>query len=471
MLISKAVISACFVLQHSRLFYLLIGIVCLFSNEVFATKGLEFLFKNNNDCVQLVLDDTLHNIGPKKKFYISGIPILSSNPVVGVAFGLALNGVFCIGGNTNTTRFSSVTFIPTYTTKKQATVVLRNYLYLMDDKYIITGDLLWKKFPSYNNGLGASTPDAWANEVTPIGVKFSQAILKRMVTNFYAGVGFNLHLNYDIRDGGSNSIREYLSNQTNTEANQVWESIDKEIPYVLKDESRKQSFISDWQNMPIDSLQLTYFNSPFSLYKTGYGNQLNCLGFNIGATYDSRDNLNTPGKGIYASVKYELFAKGLVNEQQFSILSTDIRFYKVIGNQRNVLAFWNYNSFGFNNVPFILLPANATDPSATSARGYKGLRYRGFNYLSAELEYRRHLWKPLGMVIFTNAHSVSENSIYLKNQNLPANWDGKIKHINLAYGLGARIQLNKTSRATLNFDYAWDVKGNGNFYMAMNAVF
>lgn len=455
--------------KHHRLkTYLSLGCFTLVSLSI---KSNEVYFQKWINYSANIVPDSSNSSSLTKKVYVSGIPIISANPVVGVAFGLALNGVFCIGGNTKTTRYSSVTFVPTYTTKKQATVVLRNFLYLKNDEYIVTGDLLWKKFPNYNNGLGAETPEYWANEVTPIGFKFSQVIQKRLFKNFYSGLGFNLAINYDIKDGGSSAIRSYLNEASTTEAGTVWENINNAIPYVLKDETQKQNFMADWKVMSTDSLQLKYFNSPYSVYKTAYGNTLYALGLNVGATYDSRDNLNTPQKGIYASAKYEYYAKGLVNQQQFSILSTDLRIYKAIVNEKNILAFWNYNAFAFQDVPFILLPANASDPSSTGTRGYKGLRYRGFNYISAELEYRRHIWKALGLVGFVNAHTVSENSTYLYYENKPVNWDNKFKHLNLAYGLGTRILLNKLSRATLNFDYAWDVKGNGNFYMAMNAVF
>lgn len=450
--------------KSTHLFIAITFMVCW--SPLYSMSNLNF---NSDSLSKTSSKDSLKTLD--KKIHLSGIPIISANPVVGVAFGIAVNGAFCIGGDVSTTRFSAITIVPTYTTKKQATVVLRNYLYLKNDEYIVTGDLLWKKFPNYNNGLGAETPEYWANEVTPIGIKFSQVLQKRLIKNFYSGIGFNLVINYDIQDGGSSAIKSYLNSESEKDANTVWENINTTIPYVLKDEAQKQNFMAEWNVMSTDSLQQKYFNSPYSIYKTAYGNKLNALGLNIGATYDSRDNLNTPKKGLYASAKYEYYFKGLVNEQQFSILSTDLRFYKTIINEKNILAFWNYNAFAFQDVPFILLPANATDPSATGTRGYKGLRYRGFNYISAEVEYRRHIWKAIGLVGFINAHSVSENSTYLKYQNKPTNWDNKFKHLNLAYGIGTRIQLNKVSRATLNFDYAWDVKGNGNFYMAMNAVF
>ncbi|MNE44773.1 hypothetical protein D3C80_1390180 [compost metagenome] len=151
----------------------------------------------------------------------------------------------------------------------------------------------------------------------------------------------------------------------------------------------------------------------------------------------------------------------------------------MLGSYKNVIGVRSYMVFMAGNGPYINMPANNTDPNSTGTRGIPGFRYRGDNYVSAEVEYRRHIWKFINGVVFVNAHSLSEKKEYLMAMGEPLKYDGKFRFVNPGYGLGLRFILSEKSRTTLSFDYAWNKYSfttskdskRGEFYMSMNAAF
>ncbi|MFC2125739.1 BamA/TamA family outer membrane protein [Bacteroidota bacterium] len=81
-----------------------------------------------------------------------------------------------------------------------------------------------------------------------------------------------------------------------------------------------------------------------------------------------------------------------------------------------------------------------------------------------EVEYRIPLQKTketFGMVLFTNFSTVSNNLGDI----------GLFEYIDIGYGVGLRVMINKASRANLALDYAIGEYGSSGFYLGINEVF
>ena len=415
----------------------------------------------------------------QKKVYISAIPVISSNPVVGVAYGGVVNGAFVIGGDPKTTRFSAITLSGVYTTNEQSTLAIKNFLYFKDEKWILQGSLNWRIFPMFTWGVGSDTPDKWASQLENNGFSIDQMLLKKVGDNWFFGGGINLNYVYEQSDNNVQHAIDYIGNSRNQDAVQFWNSIDQTLPFVIKDAQIPGSFVSDWGSQSSEAIQAKYFKTPFQLYPYGTGKSVFTNGLKVGVTHDSRDNINTPRKGAYFNFNYNLYIKDFGNEENFGVGKVDYRQYFMLGSYKNVIGVRSYLVFMAGNGPYINMPANNTDPNSTGTRGIPGFRYRGDNYVSAEVEYRRHIWKFINGVVFVNAHSLSEKKEYLMAMGEPLKYDGKFRFVNPGYGLGLRFILNEKSRTTLSFDYAWNKYSfttskdskRGEFYMSMNAAF
>lgn len=415
-----------------------------------------------------------------KKLYFSAIPVVSSNPVVGVAYGGVANGAFVIGGDYASTRFSAITVSGVYTTNEQATFAVKNFLYFKNEEWILQGSLNWRIFPMFTWGVGGNTPDAWASHLENNGISIDQMLLKKIGDNWFLGGGLNINYVYGQADNNALSAIDYIEANRGKNPTDFWNNIDQTLPYVIKDHQLPGQFSTDWANQSSTYIQQTYFKTPFQLYPYGTGSSVFTNGLKVGITHDSRDNINSPRKGAYFNFNYNLYLRDLGNQQNFGVGKVDFRKYWMLKSYKDVLAIRSYMVFMAGNGPYINMPANNTDPNSTGTRGIPGFRYRGDNYISAEVEYRKHLWKFLNGVAFLNAHSVSEQKAYLDAMNEPLKYDGKFRYINPGYGLGLRIILSEKSRTTLSFDYAWnknsfgathDQNKRGEFYMGMNAAF
>jgi hypothetical protein len=426
------------------------------------------------------VDSTNATPAKPKKVYLSVIPVISSNPVVGVAYGGVANAAFVIGGNYATTRFSVITLSGVYTTNDQSTLAIKNFLYFKDEEWILQGSLNWRIFPMFTWGVGGNTPDSWASQLENNGVSIDQMLLKKIGDNWFIGGGLNINYVYEQADNNAIGAVNYIDENRNENPTQFWNTIQQKLPYVIKENQIPSQFNADWNSQTSAYIQETYFKTPFQLYPYGTGSSVFTNGLKIGVTHDSRDNINTPRKGTYFNFNYNLYLKNLGNDENFGVGKIDFRKYWMIQSYKDVIAVRSYMVFMAGNGPYINMPANNTDPNSTGTRGIPGFRYRGDNYVSAEVEYRKHIWKFINGVAFLNAHSVSEKEAYLKAMGEPLKYDGKFRYLNPGYGLGLRLILSEKSRTTFSFDYAWNKDSfgssnqdnkRGEFYMGMNAAF
>jgi hypothetical protein len=109
-------------------------------------------------------------------------------------------------------------------------------------------------------------------------------------------------------------------------------------------------------------------------------------------SYDSRDNIFTPGRGTYFEGSAGFFSPVLGGDDTFQRVSlTYIRYWPI--QPRVTLGVRGGATFTFGEVPFYMLPF-------VSLRGAPVLRYQGEEAAETEVEARWQFWKRLSVVGF-----------------------------------------------------------------------
>ncbi|WP_321367945.1 BamA/TamA family outer membrane protein [uncultured Draconibacterium sp.] len=374
------------------------------------------------------------------KFYISPLPILSSNPAFGFMYGAAASaGVFF--GDPSTTSMSNGVFTGSYSTKKQLMFTFKSTVYSPGNEWMLMGD--WRLFfssqPTYGLGTGPQADDLSTiilpfdiDENIPEGelmefnlIRFHQTALKQVLPNFYLGLGYHLDVHFKIDD-----------HLLDLEAD----------PPVLTNHYR---------------------------YSTENGfnpEKYTTSGVSANVIYDSRDNVANPYTGRFAFASFRAIPKFLGSTKNATTLWLEYRDYISLSalNPRNLLAFWTYGNFTTSGtLPYMNLPALGWDQMGRSGRAFPQGRFRGEHMYYAEAEWRFPLTlvkrNPdlLGGVVFANMTTAANESKDVK----------LFQYVEPAAGVGLRIMIQKQSRANLTIDYGWGLNGEGAFYLNLNEYF
>jgi outer membrane protein assembly factor BamA len=342
-------------------------------------------------------------LGP---FY-SIIPALGYTLVNGYIGVLASNVSFYTSNNK--TKLSSIMLNGYYSEYHQYWGTLNTYIFSEKSKLIFIGDIRMYKFPTRTFGLGGETHNSDAVSIDFSYFKFSQLVLREIVPNLFAGLGYQLDHHFDIEENGLTPGQ-----------------------------------ITDFQK---------YGFSSFSISS----------GISANLMYDTRKNLMNPSGGIFARLRYRNNSKWIGSDSNWQSLLLELRKYFPLSEENdNVLAFWSYNEITLSgNPPYLDLPSSGWDAYSNTGRGYVSGRYRGKTFLYLESEFRYGILANglLGGVFFANLQSVTD---------WPSN---RINAIIPAEGLGLRIKLNKHSNVNLAIDYAFGKEGSKGLFFSIGEVF
>ena len=361
------------------------------------------------------------------------LPAIAYNPANGWMFGMAPSATWYMG-NPENTKLSNLVGNLLYTTKKQWIFSSRSNIFLDENKLILIGD--WRYFitsqPTY--GLGSSTPnDPIANPSDPTVlwgeqqmdfrlIRFYETVLKRISTsNFYLGVGYHLDIH--------SKIENFMN-----------EEFDPNIQFVHDDYNSSLGF-------DLDRYTLS--------------------GITINGIFENRDNAVSPYEKNFALISYKINPSFLGSDQSSSTLLMDYRHYFNLSEKRkrHLLGVWTYANFLVSGkLPYMNLPSLGWDMFGRTGRGYAQGRFRGENMLYAESEYRFPLQKEketFGGTVFVNANSFGSK---YSGEKL-------LENINMSYGVGLRVMINKENRTTITADYGIGRKGNSGFYLNINETF
>lgn len=377
----------------------------------------------------------------EKKFRFIPLPAIAANPTAGFMFGVA-PGAYWMMGDPSNTSLSNALGTLIFTTKKQTLITAKANTFFKADSWNMITDIRYfiTSQPTYGLGTGPQSAkpvgtgfaDYTDNPYQPIEteqmmefdfLRVHNTLMKRYKqTRFFGGIGYHYDYHYHIDDN------------------------------LLRLDTTPKIITSHYA-----------YSTQYGFNPEGYTTS----GVSINVLYDSRDNAVNPYSGRFAFANIRMNPEFLGSSDNSSILWLEYRDYLHLSKARprHLIGFWTYGWFVTSGkVPYLDLPAVGWDQFGRSGRAYTQGRFRGQNVMYTELEYRVPLQRKkemFGAVAFVNGTTAS-------------NTDGDIslyEYLDVGYGIGLRVMINKKSRANLNIDYAWGEYGAQGFYFGLNEVF
>ncbi len=381
------------------------------SEEIEASEGLKHEVDLFDVAKMIIKRDFLRkdtaSIKPGK-IYASAVPGFGYTLITGYAFTIGANAAFYLSKKKNA-NISSIVSFPTYTQYKQIIIPVLGNIWTKGNKFNIQFDWDYKKFPQNTYGLGGRSTLDDAYKIDFSSIRLFQTVFKSIAPDYYVGVGYNFDYFWNIRE-----INPPTDKQT------------------------------DFQK----------YGLPSAVTTSG-------LAFNL--LHDLRRNSINPRKGSFANLTYRPNFTFLGSSMSYQTLQLDYRKYLHLNSKtKNTLAIWSYAFLTLTgNPPYLVLPHTGSDTYGNSGRGFIIGRFRGRNLLYAEAEYRFSLTRNgiLGMVVFANAQSISENE------------GNRFEVIQPAGGTGIRIKLNKYSKTNISIDYGFGAGGSQGIFVNLGEVF
>jgi hypothetical protein len=336
------------------------------------------------------------NPHPENKVYFTLNPLANAPTSSGNAFVTSTTANWYMGPK-STTYLSTANFAPYFNFNRRFGLPLRSTIWLKDNAWLIQGDIRFLVYPQYTWGLGTSHTNEEKEWVDYKYIRFYQAVLKKVSTHMFAGLGYDLdyHFNIGPADSGVNLV--------------------------------------------------AFTGYPYGLS----GNSLSS-GLTLNFLYDTRNRNIHPFPGTYLYFVYRVNPAFLGNSLSWQSVFVDVRKYLPLNksskpDQQNNLAFWSFLWWNFNSgTPYLDLPSTGWDEYNRSARGFDQNRYRGKSLYYFETEYRRDITRNglFGFVVFSNINTVSGSGTMFTSWH-PAG------------GLGLRIKVSKASHTNFAIDYAF----------------
>lgn len=309
---------------------------------------------------------------------------------------------------------SSITGQISYTQNNQAILTVNSTIWSHDNRFFWMNDWRLMHYPQATYGLGMYTTTDRLVNMDYSYFRLYQSLLRRVVPNLYAGLGYylDLHWNIDSYITGPNGIME---------------------------------------------------RNRISRYPYGVQGRSVSSGPTAHLVYDNRRNSINPSGGLYMNAVFRANLEALGSDDSYQWLLVEARKYFHLNRHTdNVLAFWSYNAFTFSgDPPFLDMPSTGWDNTGNVGRGFIQGRFRGQKMLYLESEYRFHITpdRLLGGVVFANAQTVVEQA------------SGEFEKVVPAVGAGLRIRMNKISRTNLSVDYGYGFDGSHGIFFNLGEVF
>ncbi|MCO7721602.1 outer membrane protein assembly factor [Myroides odoratimimus] len=164
------------------------------------------------------------------------------------------------------------------------------------------------------------------------------------------------------------------------------------------------------------------------------------------ASYDSRDFIPNPSKGIFIQYEQTFFPKTLGSNKHFGKINFTARAYQQVWKD-GLIAFDLNGEFNNGEVPWTMLSKLG---GARQMRGYYSGQYRDRKQINTQVELRQKIHNRHGVAVWGGAGNVFENMDKF-------DWS----HILPTYGIGYRWEFK--NRVNVRLDYGFG-KGQSGFY-------
>jgi len=179
-------------------------------------------------------------------------------------------------------------------------------------------------------------------------------------------------------------------------------------------------------------------------------------GLGIWLTYDTRDNIYFPLKGINIDASAVVHNNVLGSDFNYVDYLLEISQFNTIGKD-DVLGFNFYSQFVPGNPPFNRLAELGGDKHM---RGNFEGRFRDQNYLSLQTEYRITFWKYFAINIFGGVGEVADQFSNFSAAGLK-----------YSFGAGGRLFIVPEDKLSLRVDYAFGSEGQSGLYVTFREAF
>lgn len=324
-------------------------------------------------------------------FSIIGGPHYSSETKLGL--GLAASGLYRIDPHDLSISPSNVSLYGDITTSGFYMIGIKGNTIFPKEKFRIDADLSFSSFPSKYWGIGyeSGKQDEYS-KYTADEIQVKADFLARTAKNLYIGI--------------SGNFRNVVGN---------------------------------------DFKDISFLN--------GAKKTNTAVGLGIIASYDSRDFIPNPYKGIYLKFEQLFHPEFLGSTYSFNKTEFIARYYIKAWNGA-VLAFDLNGIFNTSDTPWSML---ALMGNSRQMRGYYEGRYRDRNLIQAQAEVRQHIYKRSGAVVWVGAGNVFSKF-----------GDFEFSHTLPNFGIGYRWEFK--NRVNLRLDYGFG-KGQSAFYFNINEAF
>jgi len=336
----------------------------------------------------------------KKKTGVTGaaLPVLRYSPETRWAFGAGGVIRFHLGQNKEQTRPSAVWVHITYTEDNQLAIGISPDFWLSNDQIHLTFSTGYSRFPTVFFGIGNNVSSSVYENYTPERVRFDTSVNKTFFSHLYFGIGYHIDSTTikDVQPGGQLAQGTVVGSQ---------------------------------------------------------GGVISGLG--IVATWDTRDNIVYPHRGVMFSLVSSFYSSIFLSDYSYISLSTDLRSYIPVFSSHilAVQAFFRTN-IG-NDVPFYALCQLG---GSSALRGTFAGLYRDKTMYLLQAEYRMPVWWRFGAVAFAGLGEVCSG---------PGDFHwGYLKY---SLGVGARFRLDREGM-NLRLDSAWGEDYHA-FYLTIQEAF
>lgn len=176
-------------------------------------------------------------------------------------------------------------------------------------------------------------------------------------------------------------------------------------------------------------------------------------GFGPRLRYDSRDNILSTIKGVFAEMGWQTYQKWTGSQYNFNSFFVDARYFRpIIPAKKHILALQYYYSFRDGAVPFRQL-------SSINTRAYHPNIYRNNISSWVQAEYRLQVWRFIGLSVFGGAALAANSNSELFAQGIKPN-----------AGAGLRFRVVPEYNMNLRIEYGVG-QGTSSLYIAFYDAF
>ncbi|EAY26740.1 BamA/TamA family outer membrane protein [Microscilla marina] len=295
-------------------------------------------------------------------------------------------------------RLSYIQLTSDYTQNKQLDVWGQWRIFMNDNDYIWSGEARYRNYPDRYYGVGNLTLNDAEETYSYDLLRFQSRVSRQLVKNVYLGLDYEISKYYNMT----------LQQGKSLESSQV--------------EGTKGGINS---------------------------------GLGLVFMIDTRDNVVSASRGFFLETSCYLFDGVLGSNFSYSNYNFTFNKYFAIG-QKMVIATNTVMTFNTGEVPFVNL-ARAGGNSVL--RGYAQYRFRDYNFIASQVEYRYMFLKRLGVVAFAGL-----GDVFNKSEDLDAN------ALKYSVGGGVRIALDAKEKINLRVDYGVGRDNNG-VYVSVTEAF